>query len=86
VKRIVLRNNKTEGTVRLRINKDDQMQWNDWLLDLDMDTEGREVVIDAETGTVLSDRPLHAEVSPELLERIKVDRETYFGEPGDGEG
>ena len=86
VKRIVLRNNKTEGTVRLRINKDDQMQWNDWLLDLDMDTEGREVVIDAETGKVISDRQLRAEVSPELLERIKAERETYFGRPGDGDG
>jgi hypothetical protein len=86
VKRIVLRNNKTEGTVRLRINKDDQMQWNDWLLDLDMDTEGREVVIDAETGKVISDRPLRAEISPELLERIKAERETYFGRPGDGDG
>ena len=79
VKRIVLRNNKTEGTVRLRINKDDQMQWNDWLLDIDMDTEGWEVVIDAETGTVLSVRPLNGNARPELIERIKDEREVYFG-------
>ena len=80
VKRIVLRNNKTEGTVRLRINKDDQTQWNDWLLDMDMNTEGREVVIDAETGTIISDRRLSAEISPEFIEDVKESRKTYFGE------
>lgn len=80
VKRIVLRNNKTEGTVRLRINKDDQMQWNDWLLDLDMDTEGREIVIDAENGVILSDRQLYVEVSPEAVEEIKRARKVYFVE------
>lgn len=78
-KRVTLRNCKVEGTVRLRVYKDDPATWNDWLLDLDMDTEGREVVIDAETGTVLFDRPLNADVSPDRLERIKADRATYFG-------
>lgn len=63
VQRITLRNCKTEGTVRLRINRDDQTQWNDWLLDLDVSTEGREVVIDAETGEILSDTSLDAELS-----------------------
>lgn len=78
VKRIVLRNNKTEGAVRLRINKDDQMQWNDWLLDMDMNTEGREIVIDAETGTILSDRDLTVKVSPEQVKEIKKAHKVYF--------
>lgn len=76
---VTLRNCKVEGSVRLRVYKDDPATWNDWLLDIDMDTEGREVVIDAENGTVLSDRPLNARVSDGMLERIKADRATYFG-------
>ena len=79
VKRITLRNCKTEGTVLLRISKDDPMYWNDFLLEINMDTEGREVVIDAETGTVLSDRRLRAEISPDRIEEIKAEREIYFG-------
>ena len=62
-KRVTLRNCKIEGSVRLRVHKENPATWNDFLLEINMDTEGREVVIDAETGEILSDSSLGAEIS-----------------------
>ena len=79
-KRIVLRNNKTEGSVTLRVFPEEQDRYDDFLLRLDVAaSDGREVVIDAETGAVLSDRPLRADVSDTLIQSIKDEREVYFG-------
>ena len=74
-KRVTLRNCKVEGSVRLRVYPEEQSTWNDFLLEISMDTAGREVVIDAETGTVLSDRPLYADASEEMVQGIKEDRD-----------
>ena len=75
-KRITLRNCKVDGTVTLRIFPEEQDRYDHFLLRMDVETEGREVVIDCVTGTVISDRSLNAEVSPEAVEEVKRARES----------
>ena len=79
-KRVILRNCKVEGDVQIRFFPEEQTSWNDFLLKMDVETEGREIVIDAETGTIISDRRLSAEISPEFIEDVKESRKIYFGE------
>ena len=63
-KRVTLRNCKMVGSVQVRFFPEEQTSWNDFLLKLDVETEGREIVIDAETGTIISERDLNTKVSP----------------------
>lgn len=77
-KTVTLRNCKVEGSVRVRFFPEEQTSYNHFLLELDVETEGREIVVDAVTGTIISDRSLNAEVSPEAVKEIKRVKKTYF--------
>ena len=77
-KRVILRNNKAKGNVTLRIFPEEQDRYDHFLLRIDVAaSEGREIVIDCQTGTVLSNRPLDAQVTPEMATRIRNARKDY---------
>ena len=77
-KRVILRNNKVKGNLTLRIFPEEQKRYDDFLLRIDVAaSEGREIILDCQTGTVLSNRPLDAEITPEMATRIRNARKQF---------
>ena len=80
-KRIVLRNCVGIGNVRLRVFGPDSTGWTD-NISHDINCRGSEIVIDGETGKVISSRKLPSQdpsVRKRLADRIARARREYFG-------
>lgn len=82
-KRVIVRNCIAEGNGQLKVTVDGGEA------NHDLHTPGRELVIDGETGAIISERKIGPETSDDQKRRaesIRAARETYFGRSGDGDG